>query len=260
MNQKSARTLIPGYQAVREALLGSTALVKEVWLSSGRRSQRVLEIEALAGERGVPVFKKDPEELDGAFPGLSHQGVAAVAGSAPVFAPVEDLVEISRAGDPPGLILAADHITDEGNLGALIRTAAFFGADGMVLPRDRSAGIGPAVLKRSAGALLRLPIARVVNLARALEEFKKRGFWVVGAAGEAQTSIFEFDWIRDTVLVIGREDKGLTKIVRGKCHALVSIPGAGGVESLNVAVAGGVILSEVRRQWRTLKGSAAGRL
>ncbi len=248
MTPKPKPSLIPGYRAVREALLGGSASVKEIWLSKGRRSTRIVEIEALARECGVPVHRKDSGELDEALPGLPHQGMAAVAARGPGYSDLEDLIEASMAAPWRGLLVAADHITDEGNLGALIRAAVFFGAEGLVLPRDRCAGLSPRVLKRSSGALLRLSVARVVNLGRALEQLAEAGFWIVGAAGEADTSIYEFDWARDAVLVLGREDKGLTRNVRNKCHALVSVPGVGGVDSLNVAVAAGVILSEIRRQ------------
>lgn len=142
----------------------------------------------------------------------------------------------------------ADHITDEGNLGALIRTAAFFGVHGLILPKDRSAKITGKLLKRTSGAYASLPISRVVNLGRALDLLAAKGFWIIGAAGEAQESLYHFDWDRDVVLILGSESKGLSHLVRGRCHELVKIPGSGRVESLNLSVAGGVILSEIARQ------------
>ena len=146
------------------------------------------------------------------------------------------------------MLLAADHITDEGNLGALIRTAASFGVQGLILPRDRSAQVSAKVLKRSSGAHLFLPIVQVVNLSRTLDELSQNGFWIIGAAGESSHSIYEFDWRRNLVLVLGSEDKGLKPSIRSHCHQLVGIPVQGFQGSLNVSVAGGIILSEIIRQ------------
>jgi 23S rRNA (guanosine2251-2'-O)-methyltransferase len=152
----------------------------------------------------------------------------------------------NRGGN--GLLIAADHITDEGNLGALIRTAVFYGADGLVLPKDRSAAVSGKVLKRSSGTYVHLPVSRVVNLARALDLLARRGFWIVGAAGDGSESIYRFDWNRDLVLVLGNEMRGLGRSVRQRCHQVVRIPSPGLTVSLNVSVAGGVILSEIYRQ------------
>ena len=144
--------------------------------------------------------------------------------------------------------MAADHITDEGNLGALMRTAAFFGAHGLVLPKDRSAGLSVRVRKISSGGYAHLPVARVVNLARTLEILKKQGLWIIGAAEEAHETIYGFDWKRDLVIVVGSEDRGLSRSVRARCDHLVSVPSRGSVNSLNVSVAAGIIFSEIFRQ------------
>ena len=117
-------------------------------------------------------------------------------------------------------------------------------------PKDRSASISERVLKIASGACLYLPIARIVNLGRALDLFSKEGFWIIGTAGESSKNIYRFDWKRDIVLVLGSEDKGLSTNIRKKCHQLVSIPSTGNITSLNVSVAAGVVLSEIMRQWR----------
>ncbi|MBW1774975.1 MAG: 23S rRNA (guanosine(2251)-2'-O)-methyltransferase RlmB, partial [Deltaproteobacteria bacterium] len=158
------------------------------------------------------------------------------------------IVEVLQETRGHALLMAADHITDEGNLGALIRTAAFFGAQGMIIPKDRSAGVTPVVVKRSSGALVHLPVARVVNLGRAQDILEKKGFWIIGASGESPCSIHGFDWNRDLVVVMGNEEHGLSRSVRQRCHQVVSIPAPGTVESLNVSVAGGIILAEICRQ------------
>lgn len=248
MKQKPDEYLIPGFNAVFEALSRKADVLSEVWISAERRSKRSRAVLDLATEKGVRVCRKKAEEMNSRLAGSAHQGFAALA-RAPKYVGLEDL---ARAGTGPGeyrLLVAADHITDEGNLGALIRTSCFFGAQGLVIPRDRSAGLSRRVIKNSTGSSLFLPTAQVTNLARTLDTLIHQGFWVIGAAGEAATSVYDFDWKRDLVLVVGREDRGITQNVRNRCHDLVAIPGTGGAESLNVSVAAGVILSEIRRQW-----------
>ncbi len=221
--------------------------IQALWIVKGKGSERAREILGIMAEKGIPVHYKDRAELDRLIPGTAHQGIVAIAERFE-YSDLDGI--IAGASKTPGynLLIIADHITDEGNLGALIRTAAFFGAQGLVLPRDRSAKVTGAVLKRSVGAYVHLPVAQVVNLGRALDELNKRGFWIIGTAGEETESIYRFDWNRDLALVLGREDRGLTRSARERCHALVSIPGSGHVNSLNVSVACGIVLSEVARQ------------
>jgi 23S rRNA (guanosine2251-2'-O)-methyltransferase len=239
--------LIPGFHAVRESLLKTPDKLREVWIGLNRRGARAEEIARIGAEKGVPVQFKELREIEAILPGAAHQGIVAFAGAFS-YTDLEDLIERSRHEPGGALLIAADHITDEGNLGALIRTAAFFGVHGLVLPKDRSAKVTGRLLKRSSGAYASLPIAQVVNLGRTLDLLGEKGFWIIGAAGEARESIYHFDWERDVVLVLGSESKGLSHSVRDRCHALVRIPGSGQVESLNLSVAGGVILSEILRQ------------
>lgn len=231
--------VIAGYHAVREALLSGRMRVAEVVLSEGAESHRKREIAALAGEKSVPVRME--KGFDSSASGLRHQGFMAFMREFPYTA----LEDIPR-GPSRSLILALDHITDEGNLGAIIRSAAFFNADGVVLPKDRSASITPVVFRRSSGGCVHLPIAMVVNMERALKELKEKGLWVIGADGSSPLAINAFDWDRDLVLVMGNEEKGLSRAVRSRCDALVSIPGFGKVDSLNVSVAAGILLAHIR--------------
>jgi 23S rRNA (guanosine2251-2'-O)-methyltransferase len=237
---------IPGLHAVKEALLGGAG-IKQLWVAEGKTNERLAEILQLAAERRVTVVFKAQTEFERLFPDLAHQGVAALAEPF-AYSELSFLIKQAQKKTDAGLLLAADHITDEGNLGALIRTAASFGVQGLILPRDRSAQVSVKVLKRSSGAHLFLPIAQVVNLGRALDELNQKGFWIIGAAGESSDSIYEFDWRRNLVLVLGSEDKGLKPLIREHCHQLVGIPVQGFQGSLNVSVAGGVILSEILRQ------------
>ena len=237
--------MIPGFHGVRDALVHGQIRIKEIWLAEGRKPARIEDIIQLAQQKNIPVLTKKNAALSQLLPGISHQGIVALAEP---FA----YTELARLTDTPqknpALLMLLDHITDEGNLGAIIRTAVFFGAHGLIIPKDRSAGITPKVLKRSSGTCSHLPIARVVNLGRTLDILIKKGFWIIGAAGDGRESVYGFDWNRDVVLVLGSEQKGLSRTVQKRCHEIVSIPGSGLAESLNVAVAGGVILSEIVRQ------------
>jgi 23S rRNA (guanosine2251-2'-O)-methyltransferase len=207
----------------------------------------VREILDIAREKGIPIRFKDRIYLDKILPNFSHQGVIAILSNYSYFH-LEDLIKIAIGSKKRGLLLIADHLTDTGNLGSLIRTAEFFGVQGLILPRDRSASITDTVHKRSAGGSAYLPVARVVNLARTLRQLADEGLWIVGAAGESKTKIYEFDWNRDLVLVLGSEGRGLSRVLRDQCHHLVSIPRLGHLNSLNVSVAAGTILSEIVRQ------------
>jgi len=220
--------------------------VREIWIARDKRSERAGRLVRLCKERDVSVRFRSSAEIKRLFPDISHQGYIALVDSFRY----RELDEIAQAGIQEGnaLIIALDHITDEGNLASIIRTAAFFGAQGLVIPKDRSAGVSPRVAKRSAGASVWLPIARVVNLGRALDILDKRDFWIVGTGGESPETIHGFDWRRNLVLVLGNEEKGLTKGIRKRCHKVLSIPGRGGLDSLNVGVAAGVVLSEIARQ------------
>jgi 23S rRNA (guanosine2251-2'-O)-methyltransferase len=257
--QDKVSVWIPGLHAVRETLKKGRERVTAIWIREGKRGDRIEEIIRLSTERRIPFFVKSALEFNEIAQNVNHQGVLAFCDSFP-YAELEDLHQISGTGPDTGLLVAADHITDEGNLGALMRTCAFFGVNGLILPKDRSAQVTGKVIKRSAGTHFHMSIARVVNLGRALDILSRKGFWIIGAAGESPHSLFEFDWIRDVVLVLGM-GMGLSPSIRKKCHELVRIPGSGTVNSLNVSVAAGVILSEVQRQRGIERGgNPAGRL
>jgi 23S rRNA (guanosine2251-2'-O)-methyltransferase len=241
---------IPGFHAVRETLVNAPEKLRVIWIGSSRKGARAEEIAELGAKKGVPVQFKEPREIESAVPGAAHQGFVAFAEGF-FYIDLEDLIEKSCREPGGALLIVADHITDEGNLGALIRTAAFFGVHGLILPKDRSAKITDKLLKRTSGAYAALPISQVVNLGRTLDLLAEKGFWIIGAAGEAKETIYQFDWERGVALILGSESKGISHSLRDRCHALVRIPGCGRVESLNLSVAGGVILSEILRQRRS---------
>jgi 23S rRNA (guanosine2251-2'-O)-methyltransferase len=238
--------VIFGINAVKENLREGKEIA-EVVVSKRRGVGRLTEILDMAREKRIPIRFKDRLYLDKLSPGSSHQGVIATMRNYSYFR-LDELIKGARANRRKGLILVADHITDAGNLGSLIRTAEFFGVHGLILPRDRSASISDTVHKRSAGGSAFLRVARVTNLARSLSQLDDEGLWIVGAAGEGKTNIYEFDWNRDLALVVGSEGEGLSNVVRDRCHHLVSIPRLGHLNSLNVSVAAGIILSEIVRQ------------
>jgi len=238
--------VISGINAIKENLREGKGIA-ELLVSRGRKVERLREILDMAREKRIPIRFKERLYLDKISSDFCHQGVIAILSNYTYF-PLEDLIRNALVDERRGLLLVADHITDTGNLGSLIRTAEFFGVQGLILPRDRSASITDSVHKRSAGGSAYLPVARVVNLARALKQLQDEGLWIVGAAGGSKTSIYGFDWKRDLVLVLGSEGKGLSKVVRDRCHHLVSIPKLGHLNSLNVSVAAGIILSEIVRQ------------
>ena len=237
---------IPGFHATREALMQPRIRIEELWIAEEKASKRRGDLLRIAKERNIPIRPKRSAQLSHLFPDIAHQGIVALAEF--TYTDLNQVIHISQEKSGKALLIATDHITDEGNLGALIRTSAFFGAHGLIIPKDRSASVTAKVLKRSSGACVYLPVARVVNMARALDLLDRRGFWIIGTAGEASESIYQFDWNRDLALVLGNEERGLSRSVRKRCHQEVCIPPPGNMASLNVAVAGGVFLSEIVRQ------------
>jgi 23S rRNA (guanosine2251-2'-O)-methyltransferase len=238
---------IPGFHGIREALIHGHVPIGEIWIAEGKRSGRSREILELARAHGLPVRSVKTPELEKRFPGLTHQGMVALT-DAFFYSSLDEILWASGEADGYKLILVADHITDEGNLGALIRTGSFFGAHGLVLPKDRSAQVSAGVVKRASGTVGIMPICKVVNLGRTLDLLDKKGFWILGTSGEGAQSIYQFDWERDVALILGNEKRGLSPSVEKRCHEVVRIPRGGPVESLNISVAAGVILAEIRRQ------------
>jgi 23S rRNA (guanosine2251-2'-O)-methyltransferase len=235
--------IIYGINPVVEALRAGR--VRELRVGE-RGDGRVRELLALAARCGVKVQRVSMEVLSQQARGGVHQGVLADVEEARDHS-VEDLVR-AAAGTP--LIVVLDGIEDPHNLGAILRTVDAAGADGVVIQDRRSAALGGATAKASAGALSHVKIAEVVNIARAIDDLKAVGIWSVGLAGEADASYDTIDMSGPTALVLGAEGAGLRRLVRDKCDFLASIPMGGHVGSLNVSVAAGVVLFEAVRQRR----------
>jgi len=232
---------IYGVNPVLEALRAGR--VREVRVG-GRGGGRLAEVVALAGQRGVPVRHVPKEALERDSRRGVHQGVVADLDTLPSYG-VTDLVE-GAAGRP--LLVVLDGIEDPHNLGAVLRTADAAGVDGLVRQTRRSAALGGAAAKASAGAVVHVKIADVVNIARALEELKALGVWTVGLVAEAATCYDAIDFTAPVAIVLGGEGEGLRRLVRERCDFLAAIPMRGQVDSLNVSVAAGVVLFEAVRQ------------
>jgi 23S rRNA (guanosine2251-2'-O)-methyltransferase len=234
---------IVGTNPAKEILANHDMAVKELVLARGGR--RTEELQALAESRRIPVR----HETDAALATLTgqphHQGVAVRAEQFR-FTPLEVLLQRPLQERQP--ILALDSIQDPQNLGALIRSACFLGAKGMVLPKDRSAGITGTVVKIASGATVHLPVVQVVNLVQALGLLKKSGLWIVGLDVAGKESLYEVDLTLPLGLVVGNEQKGLRPLVRKQCDFLVRIPASGPLQSLNAATAGAIALAEAQRQ------------
>ncbi len=237
--------LVYGIHAVGEALAAGERL-RAVHVAADRKKDGVLRaLLAQAKERSVPVRFERREFFD-RVPYKAHQGVVAIA---PPFAYVSLHDVLSRRKAGAKLVVVLDHLTDPHNVGAIIRTAEAAGADGVVLPERRSAGVNATVRKAAAGAAAHIPIARVANVAEAIRAMKKAGIWVAGAdAGPEAIDLAKADLGRSVALVIGAEGGGLSALIKRECDYLVRVPMRGKVASLNASVAAAILIYEALRQ------------
>ncbi len=240
--------LIFGLHAVRAVLKGDPRHVESLWVDRQRHDHRLREILELAKDNGVTVHSSTRDELDAMSDRARHQGAVARFVGAPT-ASADNLWDLlDAAGSEPVLLLVLDGVTDPHNLGACLRSADAAGVLAVIAPRDRAAGLTPVVRKVASGAAESVPFVQVTNLARTLDAIKKRGIWVVGADGTAESTLYEADLSGPLAVVLGGEGTGLRRLTRERCDQLVAIPMAGQVESLNVSVAAAVLLFEARRR------------
>jgi 23S rRNA (guanosine2251-2'-O)-methyltransferase len=244
---------LTGIHAVREALEAGRAFDRIV-IARGRQDTRVEEIVQMARARNISVRFEDRSQLDRLADSKDHQGIVGLV--APRAAgTIEEIIEAANAASAAvngekGLIVLLDGVEDPHNLGAIVRTSLAAGAHGVVIPERRAAGLTDTVARASAGALSHLPVAKVTNLARTMEELKEEGYWLVGLDGEGDREYTEVDYRSPVGLVMGGEGRGLHELTRKRCDFVVSLPTVGPVKSLNVSVAAGVVLFEVVRQRR----------
>jgi 23S rRNA (guanosine2251-2'-O)-methyltransferase len=249
----SGKRLLAGFHSVTARLRHAPESIEALYVDGARRDGRMQQLLDRAHAAGVRVTLSDAERLQRMAAGSTHQGVVALAGEVELARSLDDVL---ATVDQQTLLLLLDGVTDPRNLGACMRTAESAGAQALIVPRDRSASLTPVVAAAAAGAAETLPLIAVTNLARAMEEIRDAGVWIVGAAGEAERTLYEIDLTGPVAWALGAEGQGLRRLTREKCDWLARIPLQGQTESLNVSVATGVCLFETLRQ-RQVKAAAA---
>lgn len=239
-----------GLHPVEEAVRSGAGRLDRVLLARERGDARLERLARLCRESGVRISLESRDQLTRMAHTDAHQGALALIRERSFLA-LEDLLAIRPAPGGHRFFLALDGVEDPHNLGALLRTADGAGVDGVILPERRSAPVSATVAKSSAGASEHVRIARVTNLVRSLEQMKQNNIWVLGLDERGSPDYTGFDFRTDCVLVLGREGAGLHDLVRRTCDHLLRIPMAGKVSSLNVSVAGAVVMYEAMRQRRT---------
>ncbi len=234
-----------GRNAVRE-LLKSERPIDKLLVQKGERSGSIVVLVAQAIERGIPVVETDKAKLDDMAGFAPHQGVIALAAEKE-YCTVEDILAVARERGEAPLIVLCDGVTDPYNLGAIIRCAECCGAHGLIIPKRRAVGLTPLVTKASAGAIEHLAIAKVANIANAVEQLKKENVWVY-AAEAGGPNIYESNFEGACAIVMGSEGNGVSQPVLKACDGVISIPIYGQVNSFNVSAATAIILAEVARQ------------
>lgn len=245
MEEKRESDLIIGRNCLSEALRSGRALDR-VLVMKGFQNSALSALVAKAKESGAVIKEVDIKKLDLLSGGAVHQGIVAY-GSVREYAQVEDILALAKEKNEDPFLIVLDEIEDPHNLGAIIRTAECAGAHGVIIPRRRSVGLSYTVGKASAGAVEYIPVARVTNIAATLDSLKEQGVWVYGADmdGEAWCKA---DLKGPVALVIGSEGRGIGRLVKEKCDAVLSLPMQGNITSLNASVAAGVLMYEITRQ------------
>ncbi len=240
--------VIFGINPVLEALKGRDERVRKVVIASGRKGDAVQKIRDIAKELGIPIEFRERDYLDRLAGEKFHQGFVALCETFN-YVTVDEIVANRHTDFNYNLILLLDGITDPQNLGSIIRTAHCFGANGVIIPENRSAAVTATVMKTSAGALCHTPVAMVVNLSNTLEYLKERGFWIYGTETASGKKCSALDYKGHIGLVLGSEGRGMRPLIKKKCDFFVSIPMMGRIDSLNVSVAAGIILYEIVKAW-----------
>ena len=237
--------VVYGFHAVLARLRSDPSSVLEVYLDESRNDARGKDLVAIAERNGVKLMRIPTKRLDGFYGGGRHQGVVARVEVKSLSHSIDEIVE--NVEKP--LLLVLDGVTDPHNLGACLRVANAAGANAVIAPKDRAAGISPVVSKVASGAAESTPYVMVTNLARTLAELKERNIWIVGADERAEQTLYQADLPDSIAWVLGAEGEGMRRLTRESCDLLVRIPMGGEVESLNVSVSAGICLFEsVRRR------------
>lgn len=236
-----------GVHAAQSALDYSPEKVNQAWVDQKRQDERLQGLVKGLGQRGINIQKADRKQLDSLSKGANHQGIILEV-EMPAMRSENDLKSVVESAKQVPFWLILDHIQDPHNLGACLRTADAAGVQGVIVTKDQAVGITPTVCKVASGAAETVPVYQVTNISRTIAWLKEQGIWVVGAAGEAEKTIYETDINMPLALVMGAEEKGMRRLTREQCDFLVKIPMQGSVDSLNVSVAAGVLIYEAFRQ------------
>ena len=240
--------LVVGRNPVVECLRTNVPATALYVAEGTNNDDRLAEAVRLANFRGISIIEVSRLELDRMTGSSMHQGIGLQVPSYD-YAHVEDIID-EAAASGQGLVVCLDNITDPRNLGAVIRSVAAFGGQGVIIPERRSASVTAVAWRTSAGTAARLPVAKATNLVRTLKQFQQAGFQVVGLDADGDKTLDDYDGTEPTVIVVGSEGKGLSRLVSETCDSKISIPTSDWVESLNASVAAGVVLSEFARQRR----------
>ena len=237
-------SVIYGINAAAEAVRAHPERIERISVERGQKNPRISEIITDARQKHVRFSFEERAWLDRKADGERHQGIICHIAEADTL----DADEILASAKSPGLIAVLDGIEDPHNLGAIIRSAEASGLDGVFIPKNRSAGLSPAVVRASAGAAAHAKLARIGNAAQFIESLKNKGYWIAGLEADADRPIWEADLTLPTAFVLGGEGNGIRRLVKEKCDFLVSLPIHGNVNSFNVSVAAGIAFYEALRQ------------
>lgn len=246
MDENNEKRVSVGINPVTE-LLKTDTNIDRIYIAKDKENPQIGRIIAAAREKNIPIVFTHISNLDKMSDGARHQGVAALCAEKE-YCEVEDILEYAREKNEKPFIIILDEIKDPHNLGAIIRSVDGCGAHGIIVPKRNSAPLTQIVAKTSAGALENAKIARVANLTATVENLKKQGIWVFGAADKGANIYTEEDYDCPMAIVIGDEGAGIGKLLMSKCDFLIKIPMLGSVNSLNASVAAGIIMYEARRQ------------
>ena len=239
---------LEGRNALTEALKSGRTIDK-VFIAAGETDRGLQRLAAQAKEAGAVVVPVDRRKLDAMSTTHSHQGVIALAAARAYFTIDDLLQEAADRGETP-LLVICDELSDPHNLGAILRSAECAGAHGVIIPKRRSVGLTAVVAKASAGAVEYMKVARVTNINAAIAELKEKGVWIFGTAAEGSIPMYEADLTGPTVIVVGSEGEGMSRLVQKNCDVTVHIPMKGKITSLNASVAASILLYEAVRQRR----------
>lgn len=245
MDENVKSDVIAGRNAVLEALKAKRA-IDTIYISSGDMQGSINKIKAIARDNSIVVKVATSQKLDELSDGVVNQGVVAIC-SCVEYQTLEDILAVSKQKGTDPFIIIADEIEDPHNLGALIRTAEAAGADGLIIPKRRSASLTATVNKTSAGAVSVLPVARVSNLVQCINELKAQNIWIYGADTDGKQWC-ELNYSGGVAIIIGSEGNGIGRLVKEQCDFIASLPMNGQINSLNASVAGGILMYEVARQ------------